>query len=301
MNFEDLLTEQRNRHSTHIDQVDTDDMVEIINREDQRVARSVQKQLPQISEAINLATKRFDAGGRLIYIGAGTSGRLGVLDATELRPTYGLEESQTFGIIAGGPEAMFHTLEGVEDSAESAEVDLQKVNLNKKDIVIGIAASGVTPYTVAALHYAKQVGALAIAVACVTDSPLEKNADVAICPIVGPEVITGATLMKAGTSQKMVLNMVSSGIMIRSGKVYQNLMINVVPTNEKTNRRAKRIIAAATQTSTLAAERALDRADNNVPLAILLIETKGTIAEAKALLKQAGGHVSDAVKLSLQS
>ena len=171
MNFEDLLTEQRNRHSTHIDQVDTADMVEIINREDQRVGRSVQKQLPQIADAINLATTRFDAGGRLIYIGAGTSGRLGVLDATDLRPTYGLEESQTFGIIAGGPDAMFHTLEGVEDSTEAAENDLKKVTLNKKDIVIGIAASGATPYTVAALHYAKQVGALAIAVACVTDSP----------------------------------------------------------------------------------------------------------------------------------
>ncbi|WP_252898893.1 N-acetylmuramic acid 6-phosphate etherase [Secundilactobacillus odoratitofui] len=202
MNFEDLLTEQRNRHSTHIDQVDTDDMVEIINREDQRVGRSVQKQLPQISEAISLATKQFDAGGRLIYIGAGTSGRLGVLDATELRPTYGLEKSQTFGIIAGGPEAMFDTLEGVEDSAELGEKDLKKVNLSQKDIVIGIAASGATAYTVAALDYAKRQGALTIAVACVTDSPLAKNATVAICPIVGPEVITGATLMKPGRHKR---------------------------------------------------------------------------------------------------
>ncbi|ANZ61778.1 N-acetylmuramic acid 6-phosphate etherase [Secundilactobacillus paracollinoides] len=300
MNFEDLLTEQRNRHSTHIDQADSNEMVDIINREDQRVGRSVQKQLPQVAEAINLATKRFDKGGRLIYIGAGTSGRLGVLDATELRPTYGLEESQTFGIIAGGPEAMFHTIEGVEDSGELAEENLKDASVTEKDIVIGIAASGATNYTVSALAYAKKQGALTIALACVPESPLEKNADVAICPIVGPEVITGATLMKAGTAQKMVLNMLSSGIMIRSGKVYQNLMINVTPTNEKTQRRAKRIIAAATQTSTLAAERALARADNNVPLAILLIETKGTIAEAKKLLAQSGGHVSDAVKLSLQ-
>ena len=297
MNFEDLLTEQRNRHSTHIDRVETQEMVNIINREDQRVGRAIQKELPQIAKAIDLATRRFDSGGRLIYIGAGTSGRLGVLDATELRPTYGLEESQTFGIIAGGPEAMFHTLEGVEDSADLAVNDLKKVALTQQDIVIGIAASGATPYTVTALGYSHQVGALSIAVTCVNDSPLERNADVTISPIVGPEVVTGATLMKAGTAQKMVLNMLSSGIMIRSGKIYQNLMISVVPTNEKTLRRAKRIIAAATQTSELAAERALERANNNVPLAIVLIETKGTIAEAKALLDQSDGHVAAAVNL----
>lgn len=300
MHFEDSLTEQRNRHSTHIDRVAAAEMVTIINHEDQRVARAVQKQLPQMAEAIKRAAERFGQGGRLIYIGAGTSGRLGVLDATELRPTYGLAESQAFGIIAGGPEAMFHTLEGVEDSGDLAVEDLKQEHLGPKDIVVGIAASGTTPYTVAGMAYAKQMGALGIGVTCVADSPLMHQAAVTVAPVVGPEVVTGATLMKAGTAQKMVLNTLSSGVMIRSGKTYSNLMINVVPTNAKTKRRAKRIIAEATQTSELAAERALERTNNNVPLAIVLIETKGTIAEAEALLKQAGGHVATAVNLGGQ-
>lgn len=298
MQFEDLLTEQRNHRSTHIDRESTLEMVGTINREDHRVARAVQKQLPQIAAAIDAAYPKFDQGGRLIYVGAGTSGRLGVIDATELQPTYGLTEQQTFGLIAGGNEALTHTLPSVEDSPELAQDDLAAVQLTENDVVVASAASGQTPYTVAALKFAQAQGATGIGFSCIEDSPLAQLADYPITPVVGPEVITGATLLKAGTAEKMVLNMLSTGIMVKSGKVYQNLMINVVPTNGKTFERAKKIIAEATQTSTLAAERALDRAGNNVPLAIVLIETKGTIAEAKKLLNATGGHVSQAVKLS---
>ncbi|KRO03849.1 N-acetylmuramic acid-6-phosphate etherase [Levilactobacillus paucivorans] len=298
MHFDDLLTEQRNHRSTHIDRESTLEMVATINREDHRVARAVQKQLPEIAAAIDAAFPKFDDGGRLIYVGAGTSGRLGVIDATELQPTYGLTAEQTFGLIAGGTEALTHTIQAVEDSPELAQDDLAAVNLGPKDVVIASAASGQTPYTVFALQFAQDQGALGIGFSCIEDSPLAKLADYPITPVVGPEVITGATLLKAGTAEKMVLNMLSTGIMIKSGKVYQNLMINVVPSNGKTFERAKKIIAEATQTSTLAAERALDRAGNNIPLAIVLIETKGTIAEAKALLGATNGHVSQAVKLN---
>ncbi|GAK47206.1 N-acetylmuramic acid 6-phosphate etherase [Secundilactobacillus oryzae JCM 18671] len=298
MNFEDLLTEQRNRHSTHIDEVSSLEMADIMNREDQRVGRAVQKELPNVARAIDAAVINFNNGGRLIYIGAGTSGRLGVLDATELKPTYGLDDDQAFGIVAGGMEAMAKTIDGAEDNSKQGAEDLRNVKLTDQDIVIGITASGTTPYTHGALAYAAGIGALTIGITCVADSPLEAVSSITLCPIVGPEVITGATLMKAGTAQKMILNMLSTGIMIKSGKVYQNLMINVVPTNAKTMQRAKRIIAAATETSTLAAERALSRTNNNVPLAIVLIETKGTIEEAKRLLDAADGHISKAVNLS---
>ncbi|MCW3778043.1 N-acetylmuramic acid 6-phosphate etherase [Levilactobacillus namurensis] len=298
MQLDEILTEQRNHRSTHIDRESTLDMVATINREDQRVARAVQKQLPQIAAAIDAAYPKFDQGGRLIYVGAGTSGRLGVIDATELQPTYGLTAQQTFGLIAGGQAALTQTVQSAEDSPELAQTDLEAVNITANDIVIASAASGQTPYTVAALRYAQTQGALGIGFSCIADSELAELADYPITPVVGPEVITGATLLKAGTAEKMVLNMLSTGIMIKSGKVYQNLMINVVPTNDKTLERAKKIIAEATQTSTLAAERALARSGNNVPLAIVLIETKGTIAEAKELLATTNGHVSQAVKLS---
>ncbi|MDT6980383.1 N-acetylmuramic acid 6-phosphate etherase [Levilactobacillus zymae] len=298
MQLDEILTEQRNHRSTHIDREPTLDMVATINREDQRVARAVQKQLPQIAAAIDAAYPKFDQGGRLIYIGAGTSGRLGVIDATELQPTYGLTAQQTFGLIAGGPRALTQTVQAAEDSPELAQTDLDAVHLTTDDVVVASAASGQTPYTVAALRYAQEQGALGIGFSCIAESPVARLADYPITPVVGPEVITGATLLKAGTAEKMVLNMLSTGIMIKTGKVYQNLMINVVPTNDKTFERSKKIIAEATQTSTLAAERALDRANNNVPLAIVLIETKGTIAEAKELLATTNGHVSQAVKLS---
>ncbi|WP_258115345.1 N-acetylmuramic acid 6-phosphate etherase [Levilactobacillus yiduensis] len=298
MQFDDLLTEQRNHRSTHIDRESTLEMVATINREDHRVARAVQKQLPQIAAAIDAAYPLFDQGGRLIYVGAGTSGRLGVIDATELQPTYGLSGEQTFGLIAGGEAALTHTVKAAEDSVEMAQADMAGVDLTDKDIVIASAASGQTAYTLAALRFAQDHGAVGIGFSCIEGSPLAELADYPITPVVGPEIITGATLLKAGTAEKMVLNMLSTGIMIKTGKVYQNLMINVVPTNDKTFERAKKIIAEATQTSTLAAERALERSDNNVPLAIVLIETKGTIAEAKALLAATGGHVSQAVKLS---
>ncbi|WP_061775892.1 N-acetylmuramic acid 6-phosphate etherase [Levilactobacillus senmaizukei] len=298
MQFEDLLTEQRNHRSMHIDRESTLEMVATINREDHRVARAVQKQLPQIAAAIDAAFPLFDEGGRLIYVGAGTSGRLGVIDATELQPTYGLTADQTFGLIAGGQSALTETVQSAEDSVELAHEDMAAVHLTDKDVVIASAASGQTPYTLAALRFAQDEGAIGVGFSCIEGSPLAELADYPITPVVGPEIITGATLLKAGTAEKMVLNMLSTGIMIKSGKVYQNLMINVVPTNGKTFERAKKIIAEATQTSTLAAERALDRAGNNVPLAIVLIETKGTIAEAKELLAATNGHVSQAVKLS---
>lgn len=292
MAIKDLPTEQRNQNTLHIDQMSTLEMVETINREDQKVASAVASQKQQIAHAIDLASANYHAGGRLIYIGAGTSGRLGVLDAAELVPTYGIDPKQAIGLIAGGQGAMYQAVEGAEDSQILAKKDLQDLHLSAKDVVIGLAASGRTPYVIGGLKYANECGAATISIACVSGSLIGQNAQVAIEAVVGPEVITGSTRMKAGTAQKMILNMISTAVMIKQGKVYQNVMIDVLPTNEKLVDRAQRIIQTCTGVSYEQAEQLLQSAQMNVGLAIVMAKSSLDKDQAEKLLAENDGNVS---------
>ena len=295
MAIKDLTTEQRNPASMHIDTVSTAEMVKIMNEEDKKVAIAVGTQDAQLAKAIDGA-ERYKKGGRLVYIGAGTSGRLGVLDAAELVPTYGIKPERAIGLIAGGQGAMYKAVEGAEDDTDLGAKDLKKLNLNEKDTVLGIAASGRTPYVIGGLEYANKVGALTISIACVKDSEIGKHANIAIEAVVGPEIVTGSTRMKAGTAQKMILNMISTGVMIRQGKVFENVMIDVLPTNSKLVDRAGRIISAVTAATQEQALEALKKADNDVPLAITMIKTKTDKAAAQKLLEQYNGNVSEVIK-----
>lgn len=296
MKLKQLITEARNPASTHIDTMSTINMVKTINAEDQKVAQAVAKQSETIALAIDQAAEKFADGGRLIYIGAGTSGRLGVLDATELVPTYGIEPKRAVGLIAGGKEALFTAVEGAEDSMTLGINDLQKIKLTADDIVIGVAASGRTPYVVGGLKYARRSHALTIAIACVSKSVIGQNADIAIEAIVGPEVITGSTRMKAGTAQKMILNMISTGVMIKQGKVYQNVMIDVQPTNDKLIDRASRIISETAVISLKEAQTYLRLAGNNVAVAIVMAKTGKNKMEAAQLLTKYHCNVSAVLK-----
>lgn len=270
MNLEGLTTEARNEATKKIDQVSTLEMVTLINQEDQKVAQAIEKVLPQIAAAIDAAAERFKKGGRLIYCGAGTSGRLGALDAIELTPTYSVSPERAFGILAGGEKAMYQAIEGAEDSKELAIENLTQHQLTARDVVIAIAASGRTPYAVSAIEYGKKVGALTISVTCNNQSPMNQLAEIGIAPIVGPEVITGSTRMKAGSAQKMVLNMFSTGIMVKVGNIYQNLMVNVQPTNEKLIQRATNIIKEAAEIEESQAKEYLEAAQLEVAPAIVM-------------------------------
>lgn len=296
MKLKQLITEARNPASTHIDTMSTINMVKTINAEDQKVAQAVAEQTETIALAIDQAAEKFADGGRLIYIGAGTSGRLGILDATELVPTYGIEPKRAVGLIAGGKEALFTAVEGAEDSMTLGINDLQKIKLTADDIVIGIAASGRTPYVVGGLKYAKRSHALTIAIACVSKSVIGQNADIAIEAVVGPEVITGSTRMKAGTAQKMILNMISTGVMIKQGKVYQNVMIDVQPTNDKLIDRASRIISETAAITLKEAQTYLRLAGNNVAVAIVMAKTGKNKIEAAQLLTRYHCNVSAVLK-----
>ena len=293
MEIKNLETEARNPATTHIDTMSTSDMVKTINVEDQKVALAVAGESDQIAKAIDQASTRYSAGGRLIYIGAGTSGRLGVLDAAELVPTYGIKPERAIGLIAGGKKAMFAAVEGAEDSASLGETDLKNLKLTANDIVIGLAASGRTPYVIGGLKYAAKVQALTIAVACVPNSVIGQIAEIAINAVVGPEVITGSTRMKAGTAQKMILNMISTGVMIRQGKVYQNVMVDVQPTNDKLVDRACRIISETAAIPTAKALSFLKKADNDVALAIVMAKKGKSKIVAKQLLAKHHGIVSE--------
>ena len=246
MDFSKLTTEQRNAASANIDKVSTLEMVKIITDEDKKIAAAVEKVLPQIARAIDIITEKLRNGGRLLYIGAGTSGRLGVLDASECPPTFGVANNLVQGIIAGGNYALTNAVEGAEDDKNLAVKDLAEKNFGAADVLVGIAASGRTPYVISAIDYAKKIGALTLGVSCVENSALAKIVDIDITPVTGAEVVTGSTRMKAGTATKMVLNMLTTGAMIKLGKVYGNLMVDVHATNEKLRDRAKRIVIAAT-------------------------------------------------------
>lgn len=293
MNLEGLTTEARNEATKKIDQVSTLEMVTLINQEDQKVAQAIEKVLPQIAAAIDAAAERFKKGGRLIYCGAGTSGRLGALDAIELTPTYSVSPERAFGILAGGEKAMYQAIEGAEDSKELAIEDLTQHQLTARDVVIAIAASGRTPYAVSAIEYGKKVGALTISVTCNNQSPMNQLAEIGIAPIVGPEVITGSTRMKVGSAQKMVLNMFSTGIMVKVGNIYQNLMVNVQPTNEKLIQRATNIIKEAAEIEESQAKEYLEAAQLEVAPAIVMAKAHVDFQKAKQLLAEHDGRISE--------
>jgi N-acetylmuramic acid 6-phosphate etherase len=268
-----LLTEARNPHTEHLDEVSTLEMLQLINDEDAKVAAAVRAELPSIARAIDEIAARFDKGGRLFYIGAGTSGRLGVLDASECPPTFSVPATLVQGLIAGGDSALRLSSEETEDSPEQGARDLAASGFatnGQPDTVVGIAASGRTPYVLGALHYAKLMGAHTIGLTCVPHSPIAAEAELAITPVTGPEALTGSTRMKAGTATKLVLNMLSTGIMVRTGAVYGNLMVNVRPTNAKLVDRAQRIIAAAAGCTPEQAHKLLIQSGNNVKVAIVM-------------------------------
>lgn len=270
MKINQLETEMRNPETLNLDNLSIEEIVGKINAENLNVAKAVESQNQIITQVIEDVSDRFNEGGRLVYCGAGTSGRLGMLDAVELVPTYGLEKGRAIGLIAGGTAAMYQAVEGAEDSRKMAKEDLEKIKLNEKDIVIAIAASGRTPYAIGALDYAKKKSALGVALVCVSNSEMEKYAKYTIAPIVGPEIVTGSTRMKAGSAQKMVLNAISTAVMVKNGKVYQNLMVNVLPTNKKLVARAVGIIVETTGCSINEAKKWLEKAKEDVPVAIIM-------------------------------
>lgn len=292
-----LTTETRNENSRDIDTKSTLEIVEIINNEDKLVALAVEKELPQIAKAVDAIAAALKQGGRLIYIGAGTSGRLGILDASECPPTYGTDPSMVQGLIAGGNEAILKAVEGAEDREDEGEQDLKNIGFTQQDVLVGIAASGRTPYVIGALKYANVLGSETIAITCNAGSEMAKLAKISIAPVVGPEVVTGSTRMKAGTAQKMVLNMLSTGAMIKLGKVYDNLMVDVEATNLKLIERCKRIVMEATNTSREVAEATLEKTNYNVKLAIFLILSQiEDIQVAKNILEEHQGFIRKALE-----
>lgn len=280
----------------NLDEMSPLEIAQTMNQEDEQAVLAVRKVLPEIATAITWATESLKAGGRIIYIGAGTSGRLGVLDAVECPPTFGVSPDTVVGIIAGGERAFTIAQEGVEDSPTLCEEDLKKKNLSSKDIVIGLAASGRTPYVISGLQYARSIGCKTVAIACNLHSQVGKAADLAIEPVPGPEVLTGSTRLKAGTVQKLILNMISTGSMVGIGKVYQNLMVDVQQTNEKLKVRAQNIVMDITDCTRETAAESLEAAGGHVKTAIVMILNGCTSEEAAEQLQKAGGHIRQAIQ-----
>jgi len=295
VNLENLTTETRNQKTMTLDTMSVQEVLALMNQEDQRVPLAVKQALPRIESAVKKIVANFQAGGRLIYMGAGTSGRLGVLDAAECVPTFGTNPEMVQGLIAGGMSAMTVAVEGAEDSVELGQADLVALMLTDHDTVVGIAASGRTPYVVGGLDYANQVGAATVSVACNGDAVISQHADTAIEVDAGPEVLTGSTRLKSGTAQKLILNMLSTASMIGIGKAYKNLMVDVKATNEKLVERAKRIIVQATDCSATTATQAFDDADQDVKLAIVMVLTDMNKDEASQRLTRARGFVRQAI------
>ncbi|WP_102401416.1 N-acetylmuramic acid 6-phosphate etherase [Haloimpatiens massiliensis] len=293
--LEKLITEGRNSNTLDIDRLSTIQMVERINDEDTKVPIAVREARVNIAKAIDIISERLSKGGRLIYIGAGTSGRLGILDASECPPTFGVDFEMVQGIIAGGYGAIFKAVEGAEDSLEGGKKDLMERNLTSKDVVCGIAASGRTPYVIGGMKYAKEIGAAVISVTANPECEMSMIADVPIGVNVGPEVITGSTRLKAGTAQKLILNMLTTGTMIKLGKVYGNLMVDVKASNEKLVARAKRIVIEATEVSEQEAESVLIKTNYDVKLSILMIITGLKQEEAAKILHKNNGYVQNAI------
>jgi len=289
------LTEERNPLTRDIDTLSTLDMLNLINAEDQKVALSVRDELPNIAAAVDAITARMQRGGRLIYIGAGTSGRLGVLDASECPPTFGTLPELVVGLIAGGLAALTDAVEGAEDDREGGAADIAELDTNENDCIIGIAASGRTPYVLGGLQEAKKRGALTVSITCNRPSLLEEFVEIGIAPVVGPEVISGSTRLKAGTAQKMVLNMISTAVMIRLGKTYTNLMVDVQPTNAKLRQRARRIVAEATGLDLQRATKILSACNGEVKTAIVAVLAGISPELARIRLHETGGYVRKAI------
>jgi N-acetylmuramic acid 6-phosphate etherase len=278
-----------------IDLLPTEDVLRRINEEDGNVPAAVGDVIPQIAEAVDEIVKAFRKGGRLVYSGAGTSGRLGVLDASECPPTFSVPEEMVVGLIAGGDHALRHPIEGAEDDVEQGRKDLIEIGLTENDLLVGIASSGRTPYVIGALNYAKSIGAKTVALSCNPGSAIGDIADIAIAPVVGPEILTGSTRLKSGTAQKLVLNMLTTASMIRIGKTYQNLMVDMHASNQKLLARAARIVMQATDCTAEEARRVLDLTNNDVKLAILIALTGLNVDAARAALQNAGGFLRTAI------
>ncbi|WP_032093051.1 N-acetylmuramic acid 6-phosphate etherase [Necropsobacter rosorum] len=293
--LEQMITERRNPHSMALDTLSPLALVTLINQEDKQVPVAVERALPQIALAVEKIVAAFRRGGRLVYIGAGTSGRLGVLDASECPPTFGVPGEMVKGIIAGGERALRYPVEGAEDDQQAAVHDLRRIAFGAADVLVGIAASGRTPYVISALNYAAACGALTVSIASNPDSAMAKIADIAIETVVGPEVLTGSSRMKSGTAQKLILNMLTTASMVLLGKCYQNLMVDVQASNEKLKARALRIVMQATECSQETAEHALHAADNHAKLAIMMILSGLDRENAAALLANHQGGLRQAL------
>lgn len=291
-----LTTETRNVDTMDLDRMTPEEFVRVMNREDHKVAEAVEKVLPQIAQTITWAVEALKKGGRIIYVGAGTSGRLGILDAAECPPTFGVSSDMVVGVIAGGTEALTKAVENAEDSDRLCEEDLKKIRLSEKDLVIGLATSGRTPYVVYGLRYAGQIGCRTVGISCNADARISEEAGLAIEVVTGPEVLTGSTRLKAGTAQKMILNMISTGSMAGIGKVYQNLMVDVQQSNEKLMIRARNITMEATGCTAEEAERVLKAAGGYVKKAILMILLECDSREADKALEKADGHIRKALE-----
>lgn len=296
IDWQQLETEQRNPASKHIDTISPLEMMQVIHAEDQKAVNAVTPLLPKLADAADRIAHRMKNGGRLIYCGAGTSGRLGILDAVECPPTYGTPPELVIGLMAGGEDAIFRAKEGAEDDETQGANDLDALMPASQDTIVGLSASGRTPYVVGALRRAKSANALTIAVACSPGSPISTVADIDLTAVTGPEVVTGSTRMKAGTAQKMILNMLSTGAMIRLGKVYGNLMVDVAATNEKLRERALRIVMEVAQCSRAESAAALRTAKGHAKSAILIAVGKCTKEEADRLLEETNGQLAAALR-----
>lgn len=297
MDTKSLPTEQRNQDTVKIDEVSTVDMLRMINNEDKKVAVCVERHLDEIAAAIDAIAEKFAAGGRIVYCGAGTSGRMGFMDSAECPPTYGIPKERVISLLAGGSSALNQAKEDAEDHPELGVADMKEIGFTKDDVLVGLAASGRTPYVIGALEYARALGAVTVSVTCNESAacPINSMVDYPIGIYAGPEAITGSTRMKAGTVQKLVLNMISTGVMVKTGKVYSNLMVNVRLNNEKLVQRAKGIVAEITGAGSEEIETLFARTDSDVPLTIFMLLTGCPEAEARSLLAGEHGHIKNAL------
>ena len=296
LNLDKMTTETRNPSTVELDTMSPLEVISVMNREDAKVPEAIKPVLPQIAQIVEWAIQAVEAGGRVFYMGAGTSGRLGVLDAAECPPTFGVSDDVIIGLIAGGDKAFLKAVEGAEDSRELGREDLESRKLTQNDLVIGIAASGRTPYVLGALDYAKEVGCHTAAISCNAGCAIGQAAEVAVEAVVGPEVLTGSTRLKAGTAQKLILNMISTATMVGVGTAYQNLMVDVMQTNEKLRRRAEKIVTEATGVSQEEARKNIDLAGGSAKTAITMILAGCGVEEARARLEKARGHVREAIR-----
>ncbi len=300
INLSSLTTETQNQNTLDLDSMTALQIVSVMNKEDARVPTAISAALPEIAEAAECASSAINCGGRIIYIGAGTSGRLGMLDAAECEPTFGISPDKVVALMAGGKDAFVKAIEGAEDNEKAGIDDLKSIQLMPKDCVIGIAASGRTPYVIGALEYANSIGSPTIAISCNENSAISSIAKIAIEVVVGPEVLTGSTRLKSGSAQKMILNMISTTAMVLCGRVYKNLMVDVKKTNAKLNARAINIIIQATGVNENTAKEALEQAEGNTKVAITSILLGMPADKAKYYLDRSEGHVRDALRIALE-